>query len=148
MLSTNKDVGRFMVAVGGVLEAKATGNILLVQRHASLDWQPSQWEIIYGRLNQGESTEDALRREFTEEVGFNEFYIKEVLRTWHIYRGVKSDENELIGITFSLQCTEEFEPKISAEHQNFIWTSPEHAIELCSVDGIREDLRIFQHSKE
>ena len=148
MLITNKDVGLLMVAVGGVLEAKSTNHILLVQRAQSLDWHPDDWEVVYGRINQNDTPDQGLRREFFEELGFNTFQQFEALRVWHTYRGEKENDNEMVGITYRLSCENEFIPNLSSEHQNFIWTTPKHALELCTVEGIQKDIQSFLNSKE
>ncbi|MBI3619608.1 NUDIX domain-containing protein [Candidatus Roizmanbacteria bacterium] len=43
--------------------------MLILQRSRQLDWQPSQWEISYGRIDQFEDAETGLRRELYEELG-------------------------------------------------------------------------------
>ncbi|MCL4208397.1 NUDIX domain-containing protein [Patescibacteria group bacterium] len=136
-------VGRFMVASGAVIEQNNTGKILLVQRASSLDWQPNEWEIMYGRIDQFEDTESGLKREVREEVGITDLEIVEVLTVWHIFRGSeKIAENELIGITYHCR-TNQLEPVLSNEHQAFKWVTPEEALDLVKVDGIRRDIKKF-----
>ena len=146
---TTKDnpVGRFMVAVGAVIEFVNSGEILIIQRDKSLDWQPAEWEIIYGRLDQFETPEDGLQREAKEEIGLTDLVIGNVLSTWHIYRGDKSADNELIGITYACQ-TNTRDIKLSYEHSEYRWVKPEQALELIKVDGISRDIRLYQDLKE
>lgn len=94
-------VGRFMVAVGAVIELGNTGKILLNQRNSNLDWQPNMWEIPYGRIDQFEDLDKGLKRGVKEETGIENLEILSVLTAWHIFRGTeKSAQNELIGITY------------------------------------------------
>jgi 8-oxo-dGTP pyrophosphatase MutT (NUDIX family) len=136
-------VGRFMVAVGAVIEQEATGKILIVQRSADLDWQPNEWEILYGRIDQFEDAETGLRRETKEEIGLTDLTIVGLLSVWHIFRGsAETADNELIGITFHCRTSQE-QPTLSSEHQAYKWATPKEALELVKVEGIRRDIAKF-----
>lgn len=138
-------VGRFMVASGGVIELAETGKILLIQRSAELDWHPSEWEILYGRINQFEDTEIGLKREVREEVGITDLEIIKVLSVWHIFRGsAEIVENELIGVTYQCRTYQE-QPMLSSEHQAFKWVTPEEALQFITVEGIRRDILKFKN---
>lgn len=139
--STNP-VGRFMVAVGAVVEYKKTGDILIVQRLFDLDWHPGEWEIGYGRLDQFETPEEGLRREQAEEVGLTDLTIKSILSNWHIFRGPETAENELIGITYHCQTSNK-KITLSDEHAAYRWVKPAEALELVKIDGIRRDIQQF-----
>lgn len=136
-------VGRFMVAGGAVIELGNTGKILIIKRAEDLDWQPGNWEIVYGRLDQFEDLETGLRREVKEEVGISNLEICKVLTAWHIFRGKeKSANNELIGITF--HCKTDFDGiKLSAEHSDYKFASPRDALNEIKADGIRRDVLAF-----
>lgn len=134
-------VGRFMVAVGAVI-ANGKGQILLIKRSHKLDWHPGEWEIMYGRLAQHEGTLDGLARELKEELGIT-VVVGRPLISWHIYRGhEETAENELIGITF-VATTNDVEVKLSDEHEEYRWVSPEEALDLIKVDGIKRDINAF-----
>lgn len=136
-------VGRFMVASGGIIELSNTGKILILQRSSTLDWQPNEWEILYGRIDQFEDTEKGLKREVKEEAGIEELEIVDLVSCWHIFRGTEQTaENELIGITYHCRTNQEV-PVLSNEHQAYKWVTPEEAIEIVSVEGIKRDIRKF-----
>jgi NUDIX domain len=61
--------GRFLVAVGAMIEHVPTGQILLLRRAETVAWLPGVWEDIAGRMKQFEQPEHALRREVYEENG-------------------------------------------------------------------------------
>jgi 8-oxo-dGTP pyrophosphatase MutT (NUDIX family) len=144
--TSENPVGRFMVAVGAVIEHPPTGTILLVQRSSQLDWHPDEWEITYGRLDQFEDALTGLKREVREELGITDLEIGRVLSTWHIFRGEKSAHNELIGITF--HCTSlTQEAHISDEHQRYAWVSPVEALKLITIEGIARDVSRFMDLK-
>jgi 8-oxo-dGTP pyrophosphatase MutT (NUDIX family) len=140
--SVDNPVGRFMVASGAVIELNTTGKILIVQRSRNLDWQPSEWEICYGRLDQFEDVETGLHREIFEELGIQEFEIIKPLRVWHIFRGSQKADNELIGITYHCR-TKTQEIHISQEHMQYQWVNPQKALEMIQVSGIREDIQMY-----
>lgn len=139
-------VGKFMVAVGAVIEHEKTGKILIIQRDFNQDWQSGEWEICYGRIDQFEDTTKGLRRELKEELGLAELQIGDVLSVWHIFRGPEKAENELIGITYHCTTTNE-EIKLSHEHVAYRWIEPNEALELITVDGIRRDIFKFIEHK-
>lgn len=135
-------VGRFMVAAGAVIELNHTGKILLVKRSESLDWQPSQWEITYGRIDQFEDIEAGLKREVFEELGLKDITVGAILSVWHIFRGSKKAENELIGVTY--HCSTNTETiSLSKEHSHYQWILPEEAVALVHISGIRRDIYKF-----
>ena len=135
-------VGRFMLAVGALLVHEKTKKILIVQRSSSQDFQPNEWEIVYGRLAQYENPEHGLRRELAEEIGKTDIMIHHVISVWHIYRGAEKAENELIGITF-VCSTKTDRIFLSHEHQAYAWVTPHEAFERITVLGIRKDLELF-----
>jgi 8-oxo-dGTP pyrophosphatase MutT (NUDIX family) len=134
-------VGRFMVAVGAVI-SNLEGKILLIKRSSQLDWHPGEWEIMYGRLAQHEDPQHGLAREVREEIGIT-IAVGRPLRAWHIYRGHEDTaENELIGLTF-LATTASSKITLSAEHEDYRWVTPEDALNLIQVDGIKRDIQAF-----
>lgn len=135
-------VGRFMVAVGAIIEHAETHKILIIQRTASLDWQAGKWELLYGRIDQFEDAQTGLRREVSEETGITDLEIGEALRVWHIFRGPELVDNELIGITFHC-ITHQDAVTISAEHDDYAWVTPEEAFNRTNVEGVKEDVRNY-----
>lgn len=140
--SKQNPVGRFMVAAGAVIEQIGTGKILIVQRNNDLDWKPSEWEICYGRIDQFEDVEAGLKREISEELGIHQLTVVSVLRVWHLFRGTQKAENELIGITFYCRTNSE-SVIISKEHSQYRWVTPQEALQLIAVDGIKEDIQKY-----
>jgi 8-oxo-dGTP diphosphatase len=137
-------VGRFMVAAGAIVELAGTNKILLLKRSEKLDFRPGEWETFYGRIAQGESLDDGLKREAYEETGLTDLKVLRVMRTWHIFRGSQKPENELIGITFVCQ-TKNKNVKISEEHSEFCWLLPQDALKLTkgSATGIIKDVEEY-----
>ena len=145
--TVSNPAGRFMVAVGAIIENVESGLILIEQRSSNQDWHPNEWEIGYGRIDQFEDPETGLKREMREELGVTDLEIKQVFSVWHIYRGLKKAENDLIGMTFYCQ-THTTEIQLSDEHQAYRWVTPEKACQLIQIDGIRRDVERFIQLKQ
>lgn len=134
-------VGRFMVAAGAII-VNPEGRILILKRSSKLDWQANEWEITYGRLAQFEDAQNGLAREIGEEIGIR-VTIGQPLTVWHIYRGGEEIAyNELIGITFLCQAVTT-DVKISDEHEEYRWVTPEEGLGLVKVEGIRRDIKAY-----
>lgn len=141
--STAKNpVGRFMVAVGAIIELQNTGKILILKRSVNLDWHAGEWEIHYGRIAQFEGLENSLEREVQEETGIIDIEIVKPLTVWHIFRGSKKAENELIGITYHCRTKTE-KVKLSNEHSEYRWVTPATALKLIKIEGIRKDVENY-----
>lgn len=133
-------IGRFMVAIGAIIESAKTGNILLIKREDV--FQKGNWEIVYGRIDQFEDLDEGLAREVQEEVGLKNLTIKRLTRVWHIYRGEKNADKEIYGFTFHcISDTEEV--TLSDEHSAYQWIDATAALELIKVPGIKKDLEFF-----
>ncbi len=139
--TVSNPVGRFMVAAGGII-VNDSGEILILKRSSKLDWQPNEWETMYGRLAQFEDPQKGLAREVGEEIGI-EVEIGSPLTTWHIFRGKEQTAyNELIGITF-LCHAKSTNVKISDEHDEYRWVTPSIALELVKIEGVRRDISAY-----
>jgi 8-oxo-dGTP diphosphatase len=130
-----------MVAVGAMIEHAPTGRILLMQRAATADYAPGLWEDLTGRMKQFEEPEDALRREVREETGL-EIEIVKPIKIFHLYRGERTAQNELVGIVY--WCTAQSDHvTLSHEHDAYRWLLPREALEMADDPGIRCDIEAF-----
>src|SRR6185295_4472744 len=115
--TVSKSEGKFMVAVGAMIQHDPTGKILLLKRAAPADDLPGIWADMGGRIKQFEEPEEALRREVREETGL-EIEVLKPLVVFHDYRGERTAENELLIITH--WCTARSDQVIlSEEHSAF-----------------------------
>jgi 8-oxo-dGTP diphosphatase len=141
--SPKSDIGKFMVATGALIELGTTGKILLLHRAPDNAFHDNQWEVIYGRIAQHEDLEQGLRREVREETGITDFEILGINRTWHIYRGRKAAKYEVIGVTYHCRVQSD-QVQTSKEHDEYRWVTPQEALELVQVEGIQEDIRLWE----
>lgn len=93
---TKIEPGIFRVAVAAVI-VNDKNFVLLTQRSPNRDHHALDWEIMSGRLNQGESFEEALAREAYEELQIK-LEIICPLKTFHFFRGEALVEH--VGLTF------------------------------------------------
>ncbi|HEX8230544.1 MAG TPA: NUDIX domain-containing protein [Chloroflexia bacterium] len=138
-------IGRFMVAVGAVIEHVPSGRVLLIKRADAADFEAGVWEDVTGRVHQFEEPEDALRREIEEECGLTVEIVKPI-SVFHLYRGERTAEHELIGIIFWCK-TESDVVRLSAEHSDYRWVTPHEALEVVEHPGIRGDFEAFLREK-
>jgi 8-oxo-dGTP diphosphatase len=76
---------------------------LLIGQRRKNDSSPLKWEFPGGKLESGESPEDALRRELREELGVTLLNAVEIARVQHRYAAA----NETLEIIFFVACIAE-----------------------------------------
>jgi 8-oxo-dGTP diphosphatase len=119
-------VGRFLAMIGALVWRHMDGKYLLLQRSAAKDVAAGQWECVTGRLEQGESFAQAVRREAFEELGL-EVHIEFVLGTTHFYRGAALPENEMVGVHYGCSIPDATRMQLSDEHCAYQWVTMEEA---------------------
>jgi 8-oxo-dGTP diphosphatase len=134
-------IGKFLVATGAIIENSSTGKILLLKRSGKKDYSPGIWEYTTGRLHQFEEPEDGLKREIREETGLEVEIIKPI-SIFHIFRGEKTAENELVGIMFWCRTDGE-KVKVSEEHTGYTWVAAEEALKIMEKPGMKRDIQAF-----
>jgi 8-oxo-dGTP diphosphatase len=120
---------KFIVAIAYVIEKD--GSILMLRRSPLKDHAPGEWETGSGRVEQGETPKDAVRREVREETGL-EVEIVAPVDTFHFYRGAAREE--AIGITFWCRHVAG-ELVMSDEHDRAEWVGFDEAIPLLRDNG-------------
>lgn len=117
-------IGRFLAGVGALIWDETTGKYLLLRRGEHRDFQAGAWECVTGRVDQGESFEQALYREVREEIGA-EVHIEFIVATSHFYRGEAKPENELLGIIYGCTLKSDQLVQLREEHSALRWVTPE-----------------------
>jgi 8-oxo-dGTP pyrophosphatase MutT (NUDIX family) len=140
--SANKeDPSRGVVAGGLAVRAKDTGRVLMIQRaHNEDDPAGGMWEFPGGRLDPGETAEEAARREFTEETGLDAPAGAPVA-TWETgpYTGhvVQVDRESDLPILDRAKGTNPDDPD-NEEPEAIAWWDP---AELKDNPAVRDELR-------
>lgn len=104
------------------------------------------WQPVTGGKKEGESIEDALKREVFEETGLGE---KETIKITKIYSfnwqtQYREDPKERVNFTeyaFGVEVQSKFEVKIGKEHEEYRWCSYDDAISLIGYETNKESLR-------
>ena len=126
-------IGHFLAGIGALIWEPGTDTYLLLRRAAHKDFGAGNWECVTGRVDQGESFEQALLREVREEVGLD-VQIEFLVGTTHFHRGADAPENELLGVVYCCTRTYQAAPTLSAEHDAHRWVTAQEALALLRDD--------------
>jgi 8-oxo-dGTP diphosphatase len=131
---------KFTVAVAYVIER--SGTVLVMRRSRFKDHGAGQWETGSGRLEYGETPEQALHREVLEETGLRVEIVRPV-DTFHFYRGANREET--VGITFWCRYIGgDVAP--SEEHDRVSWVRFQEAIDLMEGKGMSRAIATIAES--
>ena len=99
--------------------------ILLVQRAATDETGASTWESVGGQISFGETPEQALQREFQEEIGLN-IRVEQLLYCTSI---MTSATRQVIILVYTCN-SQDMSVTLSAEHSDYRWATLAEAGEL------------------
>jgi 8-oxo-dGTP diphosphatase len=113
------------------------GHILILKRSKNSKTNPGKWELPGGKIDQQETFDAALRREVSEETGFQVVI--------HTAAGTAMQETEewrivhlvMIGSIVSGGLA------ISSEHEEYRWASPVEIASLEKADWFEEYFRMY-----
>ena len=111
--------GQFLCGIAALIHHPASQAYLLLRRAAD---RGGSWECVTGRVDQGESFEEAVRREVREELGV-EVTLDFIIGTSRLYRGEPAPENELLTVQYACSILDRDGIRISAEHSEHRWLS-------------------------
>jgi len=114
---------KFAVAVTAIIVRDDT--VLLLKRSADKAHLPGYWDPCSGRMESGETPEQAVVREAREETGLDVEPLR-VLDTFHFFYG--PEREEFVGMTFLCQPNDG-DVVLSAEHSEARW------VKLTEIDG-------------
>jgi 8-oxo-dGTP diphosphatase len=124
-------VGRFYAGVAALVRAP-DGAYLLLRRSPDKDFAPGVWECVTGRVDQGESFEQALHREVYEELRAA-VQVDFMLGTTHFYRGAAEPANELLGVAYCCTLEDPSAIVVSPEHTEHCWVTAGEAAGLLAA---------------
>lgn len=133
-------MGEIKVAVKGVLIHN--DKLLIVQRSKTDSFGAGTWENVGGNMEFGEDFEQALKREFLEEVGLA-VHVKELL---YASTFVTNPARQIIILVF-LCGSDSNNVVLSNEHEQFLWATKDEAMVLLP-QPILDDFtqhQIFDH---
>lgn len=118
------------VSVSRAIIVNDDGEIVLVKRAGSHNYNPNKWEIPGGKLDKGECYLTAVLREVREELRINIFV--DTSRTHLIYRIMQDGAmqgHRYVGMTYLAKMPANAELKLSGEHRDRpVWCTPQEAL--------------------
>ncbi len=105
-----------------------------------------RYELPGGRIDFGESVEQAFKREIREETGFEKIKIGELVNTWSFINIKENIKYHFIVFDFEF-FTDENKIKLSDEHTEYKWVGVNEFENLDMRDGHKESLKIYFNEK-
>ncbi len=118
-----------MITAAGILFRDPQRHLLLLRRADG--HYPGTWALPGGKLEDGESAEQAARRETLEETGQD--YRGELKR-------LDRTRDHMVDFTTFTARADRFEPALNEEHDAFLWVKPHEALNLKLHPGVRATL--------
>ena len=116
--------------------------------HRILNW--TGWEYVKGGIDEGESPEEAIKRELFEETGISKYDLIGVLDNFIFFDSVRKANSHLTNflvrvpntakITFTNQETNG-DGERAIEHDKFKWVFPKDAIEALTHQNQKDTLK-------
>jgi len=118
------------------------GEILLLHRHSHKS-QGNRWGVPAGKIDPGESIEEALLREAVEETGIS--IRKEDLRYFQkVFVNHEKEGYDIIYHMFHTRLPERNDVTIRPEeHKRFTWVTPQNALDMHLVEDLDACIKLF-----
>ena len=115
-------VPRSIAAAGGIFYALDTKKVLLAKRAVDVGLkEEGTWSGWGGKTDEGETSEDTVRREADEECGYKG---PMTLKLVYTFKGViKGTSDHIKYDNYLIIVPREFEPELNWENDDYLWTS-------------------------
>ena len=123
----------FFVAVKALLFYEE--KFLVIRRSDAARGEHYFWEFPGGRMEFGETPEEALLREVGEETGLTASCICPI-QTWRFFRG---EDTQIVGITFLCKATTDL-VQLSEEHDAYAWITKDALDQYPFMPSVRNDI--------
>ncbi|MEI7579519.1 MAG: NUDIX domain-containing protein [bacterium] len=137
---SNQPPGLFQAAVAAVI-INERNETLITQRSFARKHHPGKWEIMTGRLNQGESFLEALAREAMEELNIELEPVK-LLSTFHFFRGLEKVEH--LGVNYLCRIKAGAVKVDGVEEIACRWVNLDEALKTIEDESIRGVLTLVK----
>lgn len=126
-------IGHFLGGIAALIQDSHTKKYLLLRRLADRDFGAGAWECVTGRVDQGESYEEALHREVQEEISA-QVQIDFIIGTTHFHRGTPIPENELLGVIYACTLLSDPHQLAITEHSEHNWMTHDEIFSFLPSD--------------
>jgi 8-oxo-dGTP diphosphatase len=135
---------RFQVAVKALIVRR--GRVLLLKRGLTASPAPGGWDTPGGRVEFGETLDQALQREIREELGTSTTVrVRHVLNAWTF---LKSRRTHLVGITFVCDLDGRIDLPDDSEHAEYAWIPIARATRDPGIgESLRSTLRSYTSTR-
>lgn len=123
------------ISVKGII---ARDNKVLVLKTAGR----GNYELPGGRMDFGETVEQALKREMKEELGWNDITIGDMINVWTFRDTRRRVDYHFVILDFEI-FSRDREIKISPEHTQYKWIGPEDLESLDMREGHKRSLKKY-----
>jgi mutator protein MutT len=107
---------------------------------------PGKWLIPGGRIEPGESYDEALKREIDEETGL-EVEIEDLITMGEWRPKINGDQFQITAVFFKCRA-EDSEIRLSEEHIDYKWINPETHRDYNLIENIHEKFESFLRKQE
>ncbi len=104
--------------------------------------ESGRWEFPGGRIDFGESVEEAFQREMREELGFEAVRTGNLMNTWTFTSVTEGIDHHYVIFDFEI-FTDESKIKLSGEHSEYKWIGKDEFEKLDMREGHKETLRKY-----
>lgn len=125
-------------SAGFVVFRRINGGVSVLLIRSS---EHSYWGFPKGIVDAGETDEEAARRELAEETGLTDIRIIPGFKTTDKYFYQREKKKIFKTVTFYAAELKSGEVRLSYEHSDYVWVSPEEAMGLIKYRSLREVLR-------
>ncbi|MBI4134208.1 MAG: NUDIX domain-containing protein [Candidatus Terrybacteria bacterium] len=113
--------------------------MLLLKRSPNSNWAPNLWNIVTGKIEEGEGPVEAALREIREEVALPVSLQEE-------YARYDVDYDGKVWRTYAFRfSTDHADPILNDEHVDFAWVMPHELSSFDIVPVLLEDLRQMRY---
>lgn len=113
------------------------GRVLILKRSINDRSFPGKWSLPGGKVDAGETVEQAVIREVKEEAGLD----VEIIRAIGVNESLLSTRNRKYVIySFAVQIKNKSDVQLSHEHEDYRWVFPQEARNLPLAGGVTEKL--------
>ncbi len=125
-----------IVAITAFIKNKKRDKFLIVKRSAREIAYPGKWSFPGGKVEQGDSVMDTLKKEVTEEVGLA---IDDYKRYLYDFTFVRPDGHNVVGFCFEVRARSE-NVTLSEDFEDFAWIAPEELQNYDHIPGMEKEV--------